>query len=172
MIYCYFSYCNKKCNRKFSHVASAGRSKLSYFDPRFWKTGTLANKSTKQNMPHLKLGIVSNFGGIGPENKLFSIFLHNNKSQVKNSSSMDWCSCRIYILFIYISKKYFGSKNCTDLGEAGLAKHKGSQKVDCFASVCKCKMNKWINNNQHLIASRKKESIHSKKFYSQCGKRW
>lgn len=45
----------------------------------FEKTGTLANKSTKQNMPHLKLGIVSNFGGIGPENKLFSIFLHDNK---------------------------------------------------------------------------------------------
>lgn len=37
------------------------------------------NKTTKQNMSHLKLGIDNNFGGIGPENKLFSISLHNNK---------------------------------------------------------------------------------------------
>lgn len=43
------------------------------------KTTRKKKKILIQTMAHLKSGIVNKFGGIGPENKLFSIFLHDEK---------------------------------------------------------------------------------------------
>ena len=39
---------------------------------------------------HLKLGIFSNFSGIGPLNRLFSIFLTRNKNERVNKQQRKW----------------------------------------------------------------------------------
>ena len=37
----------------------------------------IRQEKTRTHTPHLKFGILSNFAGIGPENRLFSKFLHS-----------------------------------------------------------------------------------------------
>lgn len=97
---------------------------------------------------YLKLGILSTFSGMGPEKRLFSIFLLKHKifrKQEKDSTHQAelWdfpkLSIKMNLIAIWKLNEEIVEAS-TSLSVEGLVEHQGSPTADCSANACKLKI--------------------------------